>query len=318
MAKTRVVFFGNEQLAQGIKAKTPIFDALLADEHYEICALVLPRAHVRKPFPITIQAQKHNIEIRQVQKGAELLPIIEELKPEVGVLAAFGKLVPESVINAIPAGILNIHPSLLPKYRGTTPIETALLNGDTETGVSIMRLAKEMDAGNVLAQASVKITAKTTKQSLYEELSALGAKLLLNVLPGALAKNAPETAQNDAEATFTSKLSKDLALLKPTEKAAKALLQPHTLLTKPLRSSIFFVPTVNISSLTVFSQKTPKKWTHAASLTAINTNHQNRATSARLLKIFANQCVLYAAARIPSFCSRISSCNSAKLSLISC
>ena len=223
MAKTRVVFFGNEQLAQGIKAKTPIFDALLADEHYEICALVLPQAHVRKPFPITIQAQKHNIEIRQVQKGAELLPIIEELKPEVGVLAAFGKLVPESAINAIPAGILNIHPSLLPKYRGTTPIETALLNGDTETGVSIMRLTKEMDAGNVLAQASAKITAKTTKQSLYEELSTLGAKLLLDVLPGALAKNAPETAQNDAEATFTSKLSKDLALLKPTEKAAKTL-----------------------------------------------------------------------------------------------
>ena len=223
MAKTRVIFFGNEQLAQGIKAKTPIFDTLLADEHYEICALVLPQAHVRKPFPITIQTQKHNIEIRQVQKGAELLPIIEELKPEVGVLAAFGKLVPESAINAIPAGILNIHPSLLPKYRGTTPIETALLNGDAETGVSIMRLAKEMDAGNVLAQASVKITAKTTKQSLYEELSTLGAKLLLNVLPGALAKNAPETAQNDAEATFTSKLSKDLALLKPTEKAAKTL-----------------------------------------------------------------------------------------------
>lgn len=223
MVKTRVIFFGNEQLAQGIKAKTPIFDSLLADEHYEICALVLPQAHVRKPFPITIQAQKHNIEIRQVQKGAELLPIIEELKPEVGVLAAFGKLVPESAINAIPAGILNIHPSLLPKYRGTTPIETALLNGDAETGVSIMRLAKEMDAGNVLAQASVKITAKTTKQSLYEELSALGAKLLLNVLPGALAKNAPETAQNDAEATFTSKLSKDLAFLKPTEKTAKTL-----------------------------------------------------------------------------------------------
>ena len=223
MAKTRIIFFGNEQLAQGIKAKTPIFDALLADKHYEICALILPQAHVRKPFPITVQAQKHNIEIRQVQKGAELLPIIEELKPEVGVLAAFGKLVPESVINAIPAGILNIHPSLLPKYRGTTPIETTLLNGDDETGVSIMRLAKEMDAGNVLAQASVKITTETTKQSLYEELSTLGAKLLLDVLPGALAKNAPETAQNDAEATFTSKLSKDLALLKPAEKAAKTL-----------------------------------------------------------------------------------------------
>ena len=223
MATTKVIFFGNEQLAQGIKAQTPIFDALLADERYEICALVLPQAHVRKPFPITVKAQKHGIEIRQVQKGAELLPIIEELKPEVGILAAFGKLVPESAINAIPAGILNIHPSLLPKYRGTTPIETALLNGDTETGVSIMRLAKEMDAGNILAQEKVQITAETTKQSLYEELSTLGAKLLLGVLPGALAKNAPETAQNDAEATFTSKLSKDLALLKPAEKAAQTL-----------------------------------------------------------------------------------------------
>ena len=223
MAKTKIIFFGNEQLAQGIKAKTPIFDALLADENYEICALVLPKAHIRKPFPITVKAQKHQIEIRQVRKGAELLPIIEEFKPEVGVLAAFGKLVPESAINAIPAGILNIHPSLLPKYRGTTPIETALLNGDNETGVAIMRLAKEMDAGNVLAQASVKITTETTKQSLYEELSTLGAKLLLDVLPGALAKNARETAQNDAEATFTSKLSKDLALLKPAEKAAQTL-----------------------------------------------------------------------------------------------
>ncbi len=223
MTKTKILYFGNEQLAQGIKAKTPIFDSLLADERYEICALILPKAHIRKPFPITIKAQEANIEIRQVQTGAELLPIINEYQPEVGILAAFGKLVPESAINAIPSGILNIHPSLLPKYRGTTPIETALLNGDTTTGVSIMRLAKKMDAGNILAQETVNITNSTTKQSLYEELSKLGAKLLLDVLPGVLAKNAPETTQNDAEATFTQKLSKDLALLKPAEKAAQTL-----------------------------------------------------------------------------------------------
>lgn len=221
--KTKVLFFGNEQLAQGIKAKTPIFSALLAAKDIEICALILPKAHVRKPFPVTIEAQKHGIEIRQVQKASELLPIIEEYKPELGILAAFGKLVPESAINAIPNGILNIHPSLLPKYRGTTPIESALLNGDHKTGVSIMRLAKEMDAGNILAQKAIQITPETTKQSLYEELAELGAQLLLDVIPGVLAKNAPETAQNDAEATFTSKLDKDLALLKPAEKAAQTL-----------------------------------------------------------------------------------------------
>ena len=221
--KTKVLFFGNEQLAQGIKAKTPIFEALLAESNLEICALVLPKAHTRKPFPISVLAQKHQIEIIEVQKASEILPIIEKFKPDLGVLAAFGKLVPEAAINAIPAGILNIHPSLLPKYRGTTPIETAILNGDTETGVSIMRLAKEMDAGNIIAQERIATPSDITKQALYEELATLGAKLLLAAIPGALAKNAPETAQNAAEATFTSKLSKDLAILEPAVKPAKTL-----------------------------------------------------------------------------------------------
>lgn len=219
---SKIIFFGNEQLAQGIKTDTPIFDALI-NNGYEICALVLPKAHVRKPFPITLKAQKLNIPIREVQKAAELLPIIEEFQPDLGVLAAFGKLVPESAINAIPCGILNIHPSLLPKYRGTTPIETALLNGDPETGVSIMRLAKEMDAGNILAQETVEITPETTKQSLYEQLAKLGADALIRVIPGTLAKNAPETVQDNAQATFTAKLSKDQSELKYAIKAAQTL-----------------------------------------------------------------------------------------------
>ena len=111
----------------------------------------------------------------------------------------------------------------LPKYRGTTPIETPLLNGDTETGVSVMRLVKEMDAGPILAQATVKITPETTKQSLYDELSTLGAKLISDVLDGVLAKNAPETLQDDSEATFTAKLDKSMSELKFAEKGAQQL-----------------------------------------------------------------------------------------------
>lgn len=225
MTKTnRIIFFGNEQLAQGVKTSTPIFDALLAN-NYEICALVLPAARVRKPFPIAVKAEKLGIPIHYVAKAAELLPIIEQYRPRLGVLAAFGKLVPESAINAIPCGIANIHPSLLPKYRGTTPIETPLLNGDTETGVSVMRLVKAMDAGPLFAQATVPITAETTKQSLYESLSTLGAKLLIEVLPGILAKTAPETAQNEAEATFTTKLDKNMSELKFGQKTAQQLVQ---------------------------------------------------------------------------------------------
>ena len=219
---SKIIFFGNEQLAQGVKTKTPIFDALLSTEH-EICALVLPAARVRKPFEITKVAQAHNIPIHLVEKGRDLLPIIEQYHPDLGVLAAFGKLVPQDAIDAIPCGIINVHPSLLPKYRGTTPIETPLLNGDSETGVSVMRLAMAMDAGPILAQAKVPITAETTKQSLYDELSTLGAKLILDVLPGTLAKNAPETPQDEAGATFTQKLSKDLSDLKFVEKGAQTL-----------------------------------------------------------------------------------------------
>ena len=221
--KTKVLYFGNEQLAQGIKPKTPIFDALLANDEFEISALILPTANTRRPFEIAKVAEKNQIPVYYTKNSAEITEIIDKYQPEVGVLAAFGKIIPDSIINAIPCGIINIHPSLLPKYRGTTPIETALLNNDPETGVSIMRLAKAMDAGNILAQESVAITEETTKQSLYEQLSQLGAKLLTQVLPGVITKNATETAQDEAGATFTSPLSKDLSLLEPAQKSALTL-----------------------------------------------------------------------------------------------
>ena len=220
--KTKIVYFGNEQLAQGIKAKTPIFDALLA-AGYEIAALILPTANTRRPFEIAKKATKLNIPVFYTKDTAELEQIIADAGADVAVLASYGKIIPESIINAFPCGIINIHPSLLPKYRGTTPIETALLNNDAETGVSVMRLAKKMDAGNLIAQATVAITPETTKQSLYEQLATLGAKLLVEKLPAILAKNTTETAQDDAEATFTAQLSKDLSLLQNDQKSALML-----------------------------------------------------------------------------------------------
>ncbi len=222
MTKTKIIYFGNEQLAQGIKAKTPIFDALLAAD-YEIAALILPTANTRRPFEIAKKATKLNIPIFYTKNTTELETIIKDTSAKVAVLASYGKIIPESIIEAFPCGIINIHPSLLPKYRGTTPIESALLNNDAETGVSVMRLAKKMDAGNIIAQAKVDITPETTKQSLYEQLATLGAQLLVDKLPAILAQNAPETAQNDAEATFTAQLSKDLSTIQNDQKTALTL-----------------------------------------------------------------------------------------------
>lgn len=220
----KIIYFGNEQLAQGIKAKTPIFDALI-DNGYEIVALILPTANTRKPFPIDLKAKAHNIPVYYTKDTAEILDIVTKTQPDIGVLAAFSKFISTSIIEAFPYGIINIHPSLLPKYRGTTPIESALLSGNDETGVSVMRLVKAMDAGPTFAQSTVKITPETTKQSLYEELSTLGAKLLIDVLPGILEKTAPESPQDDSQATFTTPLDKSLSLLKTDSKSSQELVR---------------------------------------------------------------------------------------------
>ncbi len=208
----KIIYFGNEQLAQGIKPKTPIFDALV-EAGYNICALILPNAHTRQPFAIAKRAEKHGIPIYYTKNNAEINEIIAKYQPEIGVLSAFGKIIKDETIAAFPRGILNIHPSLLPKYRGTTPIESALLNNDKETGVSVMRLAHDMDAGNILAQESVQITPETTKQSLYESLATTGAKLLIATLPGALAGKTNEKTQDDSTATFTKPLDKSMSQL---------------------------------------------------------------------------------------------------------
>ena len=208
----KIIYFGNEQLAQGIKPKTPIFDALV-EAGYDICALILPNAHTRQPFAIAKRAEKLGIPIYYTKNNAEINEIIAKYQPEIGVLSAFGKIIKDETIAAFPRGILNIHPSLLPKYRGTTPIESALLNNDKETGVSVMRLAHDMDAGNILAQESIQITPETTKQTLYESLATTGAKLLIAALPGALAGKTNEKTQDDSAATFTKPLDKSMSQL---------------------------------------------------------------------------------------------------------
>ncbi len=223
MKKIKLVFFGNEQLAQGIKARPIIFDTLRANDQFEICALLLTNPNHRKPYPIEKAAKTANIPVYFSKNNDEIMSILEQYQADVGVLASYGKIVPERIINAFPNGIINIHPSLLPKYRGTTPIESALLNGDAETGVSVMRLAKAMDAGNILAQKTAKIAPDTTKQDLYEALAQLGGDALVDVLPGVVAKNAPETAQDEAQATFTTQLDKSQSQLQPSLKTAQTL-----------------------------------------------------------------------------------------------
>ncbi len=149
---------------------------------------------------------------------------LKEAHPEaIGVLASFGVLIPSSVLEVFePEGILNIHPSLLPLYRGASPIESAILAGDTEFGVSVMKLAVEMDAGPIYDQATFS-NPPINKDYLYRELAHAGAAMISSILKtGEWPKPTP---QDDAKATFCGKLDKSMSYLAPGTDTAEQTLR---------------------------------------------------------------------------------------------
>lgn len=139
-------------------------------------------------------------------------PVAEEmagLQPDVIVVAAFGQILPWAVLNIPPLGCVNIHPSLLPRYRGTAPVPGAILNGDTFTGLSIMLMDPGMDTGPVLSRAQIPIAPADTTGSLMSRLSLVGAQTLLDVLPRFARSEIVPQPQDEDKATYTSLISKD-------------------------------------------------------------------------------------------------------------
>ena len=187
---TKIIFFGNGPLADYAKA-------VLA-EHFEI----IFHARTKEDLETVKQLKAENPDIK-------------------GILASFGVMIKSDVLDLFePEGILNIHPSLLPKYRGSSPIETAILNGDKDFSVSIMKLVKAMDAGPIYHQKTLNFTDFAPKDEIYQKLSKAGADWLVKNLD-----NLPEpTEQDNKKATFTAKLDKSMSLLKSETKSAEELL----------------------------------------------------------------------------------------------
>ena len=150
-----------------------------------------------------------DFEIELVVDENTSLDSINNTKSEVAVLAAFGKKLPKSVLEHFKYGILNIHPSLLPKYRGPSPVQTAILNADKETGVTIIKLDEKIDHGPILAQEKVEIKNNDTAQSLYERLFEIGSDLIYQNIKQYIKGNLKLTAQNHKKATFTKVLTRN-------------------------------------------------------------------------------------------------------------
>lgn len=205
----RILFMGTPEFA------VPSFDVL--NSEYEIVGAFtkIDKPNMRgkkiKFTPVKEYALEHNIPVYQPNtlKSEETQNLIKELNPDLIVVVAYGKILPKEIIEMPKYGVINVHSSLLPKYRGAAPINAALIHGEEESGVSIMYIAEELDAGDVILTVKTKITDEDTFLTLHDRLKELGAKGLIEAVRLIEKGEAPRIPQNHSEATFVKPFSKD-------------------------------------------------------------------------------------------------------------
>lgn len=207
----------------------PSLEALIADGH-QICGVfcqpdkpVGRHQNRLQPPPVKEVAQANGLGVLLgvlVRVGAAL-EIIRPLDPELIVVAAYGRLLPDEILDYPAKGCINVHSSLLPKYRGAAPINWAILNGERETGVTIMYMASELDAGDVITRRATPIGPNETAEELFARLAVLGAELLTDVLQSMEEGTVSRTPQNDAAATYAPMLSRELSPMQFTLTAAR-------------------------------------------------------------------------------------------------
>lgn len=164
-----------------------------------------------KFVPVKEFALENNIRVYQPNsvKTEETLNIIRELNPDLIVVVAYGKILPKELIEIPKFGVINVHSSILPKYRGAAPIHAAIINGDEETGVSIMYIAEELDAGDVILLGKTPISKEDNLGTLHDRLAQIGAETLMEAVELIFKGEAPRIPQNHEEATFVKPIHKD-------------------------------------------------------------------------------------------------------------
>lgn len=206
---TRIVFMGTPEFA------VPILQMLV--ESYDVVAVYtrtdkpVGRGKQVTPSPVKLFAQQHNLPLEQprtLRNGAEQ-HLLQSYQPDVIVVAAYGMLLPKAILDAPRKGCLNVHASLLPRWRGASPITYTILHGDAETGVTLMEMDEGLDTGAILTQRVIPIAPDETTGTLTEKLSQLGAQLVCDALPDYLAGKLRATPQDPSRATMTPLVAKE-------------------------------------------------------------------------------------------------------------
>ena len=216
----KIVFFGTEDYNSLVTLKA------LVEAGVQISAVVTKpdtargRGQKLTQPPVKIYALEHGIEIWQPLKLRDITDNIKKLQPVVGILVAYGKIISQSTIDLFTPGIINIHPSLLPLWRGPSPTEAAIANQDSKTGVTIMQLEAGMDSGPIYSQTELQLSGTETKLELYNKLFNLGSQMLIDQLEDIVTGKLKPKAQDHEKATYCSMLSKDDSLIDPAKLSA--------------------------------------------------------------------------------------------------
>ena len=209
--KLRTVFIGTAELS------CASLSALLNSPHFSVVAVVTqpdkPRGRALKlqPSPVKELAGQHNLPVMQPER-ARNEQFINELRafdPDITVVAAYGQILPQTILDLPRYSCVNVHTSLLPKYRGAAPIQWALLNDERETGVTIMQMDAGLDTGMIIAQQSTAISNKDTSETLHERLAEMGAALLVQTIPDFVAGKITPRAQPAEGITYAPKIKKE-------------------------------------------------------------------------------------------------------------
>jgi len=213
---SRVAFLGTPEFA------VPSLDALIqSPDHEVVCLITQPdrkagRGQKLTPPPTKVTAQKYGVPIfqfRSLRKSPEAIAVLEKLCPDCCAVVAFGQILKPEFFDFPPCGTLNVHASLLPSYRGAAPIVHSILNGESETGATIMKIDAGMDTGDIVSRKSVRISANITAGELEDVLAREGADLLLRTLDGYLSGDLKPKPQDHSLATYAPRFDKGIAQL---------------------------------------------------------------------------------------------------------
>jgi methionyl-tRNA formyltransferase len=233
-----LIFFGTPEFA------VPSLEALIASRHRVAAVVSQPdrpkgRGQHLQATPTKVVAETNGIPVLQPPKIRDeaFLDRIRAIAPDLGIVVAFGRILPDALIAIPRLGLINVHASILPRYRGAAPIQRAVMAGDAKTGVTIMRIERELDAGATFAMQDVPIPPEATSGDLESTLATVGARLLLPVVDAMDNGTATETPQDHAKATFAPKVTKEEGPIDWTQAAAAIHNRVRALQPWPLAST---------------------------------------------------------------------------------